>query len=285
MKILLIGANGQLGRDLKRFLDIKNLIPLSHQEIEIAEERNVREVFERYKPKIVINTAGYNRVEESEKNPSLAFLVNTTGVKNLAIACKEFDSTLVHFSTDYVFSGEKDTPYRENDTPFPLNIYGISKLAGEYVIRYNLKKFFIIRTSGLFGVAGSRQKGGNFVEVMLKKAANGEEIKVVDDIFFSPTYTADLAECISDLISTDAYGIYHITNSGSCSWYEFAESIFKLAGISANLKRINYKELNTNVLRPKYSVLGNYNLKTVGLPLLRHWREALKAYLEERGEL
>jgi dTDP-4-dehydrorhamnose reductase len=284
MKILLIGSNGQLGQDLKKLLSVKDLIPLTHQDVEISDEKNVREIFEKYKPKIVINTASYNKVEEAEKNSQEAFLVNATGVKNLAILCREFDATLVHFSSDYVFSGEKQTPYREDDKPNPLNIYGISKLAGEYIIKYTLKKFFLVRTSSLFGISGSRQKGGNFVEIMLRKAKNAEEIKVVDDIFFSPTYTYDLAECISDLISTDLYGVYHITNSGSCSWYEFAETIFKLTNIKANLKRISSNELETKVLRPKYSVLGNYKLASIGLPPLRHWREALETYLKERKQ-
>lgn len=285
MKILLIGANGQLGQDLQRLLDVKNLISLTHQDIEIIKEKSVKENFKKHKPEIVINTASYHRVEECEKESEKAFLANATGVKNLAIACKELDATLVNFSTDYVFSGKKESPYREDDEPEPLNIYGISKLSGEYIIKYILKKFFIIRTSSLFGTGGSRQKGGNFIEIMLKRGENKEEIKVVDDIFFSPTYTYDLAECVSDLISTKYYGFYHITNSGSCSWYEFAESIFKLSKIKANLNRISYEELGAKVLRPKYSVLGNYNLKAIGLPLLRNWREALEVYLKERRKI
>jgi dTDP-4-dehydrorhamnose reductase len=284
MKIVLIGANGQLGSDLKRILDSANLVCLTHQDIEVTDYEKVSRVIKSHSPDILINTSAYHKVDECEGNPERSFQVNALGVRNLALTCKECGSTLVHFSTDYIFNGRKKEPYIEEDIPNPLNVYGISKLAGEYFAKYILDRYFLIRTSGLFGIAGARGKGGNFIETMLKLADQKKEIKVVEDQVFSPTYTLDLARKIKELISTTSYGTYHITNRGCCSWYEFAEKIFQLSGIEVNLKKTRSREFAAPADRPKYSVLGNYNLEKMGRDDLQTWNEALEDYLERRRE-
>ncbi|GAH76590.1 unnamed protein product, partial [marine sediment metagenome] len=201
--------------------------------------------------------------------------VNAIGAKNLANACREKDAVLVYISTDYVFDGEKKTSYLESDPPGPLNTYGISKLAGEYYIRYIWPKHFIIRTSGLYGSAKCRAKGGNFVNLMLRLVQEQDEVQVVDDEVLTPTYTKDLALQIRGLIQTDCFGLYHITNNGACSWYRFAQKIFELSHLKVNLKKTTVDKFGTEVKRPRYSVLRNYALEKIGLDNMRRWDKAL----------
>lgn len=283
MKIVLLGADGQLGSDFKKIIPAGDLISLTQQDIDVCNFKKTAEIIKSHSPEVVINTTAYNKVEESENNIEEAMKVNALAVKNLAYTCKKIDSVLVHFSTDYVFDGRKKSPYKEDDIPLPQQGYGVSKLAGEYFIKYICPKFFIIRTSGLYGKAGSVQKGGNFPSLMLHKARQNEEIKVVDDVKFSPTYTRDLAKTSFDLIKTTSFGLYHITNRGYCSWYTFAKRIFKLSKIQANIKPMKYHQLNSPVRRPKYSVLSNHNLKKTGIKLPRLWFRALDDYLREIG--
>ena len=193
MRILLIGANGQLGSDLVKVLPREDTTPLTHGEIEIRDPDSIHKALQTHRPDLVINTAAWHRVDDIEREPRPAFEVNALGVRNLALACREFNCALMHFSTDYVFDGRKRTPYEETDTPNPLSAYGISKLAGEHFIRYLWPKHYIVRSTGLYGVAGSSGKGGNFVETMLRLARAGKPIRVVDDQVLTPTYTADLA--------------------------------------------------------------------------------------------
>lgn len=282
MRVLIIGANGQLGTDIVKVLHSEEVIPLTHEDIEVAEEGFVRKAMRPYQPEVVISTAAYHRVGDCERNDVKSFKVNAIGAKNLANVCKEKDAILVYISTDYVFDGEKRTPYIESDPPRPLNAYGISKLAGEYYIRYIWPKHFIIRTSGLYGSAKCRAKGGNFVDLMLRLAQEQDEIQVVDDEVLTPTYTIDLALKIRDLIQTDYFGLYHITNNGACSWYEFAQKIFELSGLKVNLKRTTQEKFGTKVKRPRYSVLRNYALEKRGMDNMRRWDEALKAFLLEK---
>ena len=284
MKILLIGANGQLGSDLARAVRDDDLIPLTHQDIEICDSASVQQAFEEHKPDIAINMAAYHKVDECEKNVARSFEVNVFGVRNLALACKEHSSVLLHMSTDYVFDGSKGAPYVETDLPMPINVYGISKLAGEYFVRYILDRYFIVRSSGLYGVAGSSGKGGNFIELMLRLATEGKDIQVVDDQVLTPTYTVDLARKIVELIHTNHYGLYHITNAGECSWYQFARKIFDLSGLSPNLKPTTTAAFGATATRPSYSVLQNAALAAIGMDDLRPWEEALAAYLDERRE-
>ena len=280
LKVLLIGANGQLGSDLIKFLKNEHLIPLTHRDIEITNYKNVRSIINKYKPQVVINTAAYHKVDECEKNPLKAFKVNALGTRNVALVCKEVNSVLVFISTDYIFDGKKGKPYIETDPPNPLNVYGISKLSGELFVRSILEKYFIIRTSGLFGLSGSREKGGNFIETMLKLAMGKKEIKVVDDQIVSPTYTFDLAQKIYQLIKIGKFGIYHITNKGECSWYELAKKVFELMNIKVKLQNISTEKFGATAKRPKYSVLRNFKLEKLGIDDLRTWDKAVESYLK-----
>jgi len=301
MKILVTGANGQLGTDLCKVLQQFELIPLTHKEIEIADINSVKYAFCKHKPDVIINTAAYVRVDDCETEQDKAFLINTLGARNVAVIAQELKAKLVHISTDYVFGGVGETlvvshkaggdkprgqhSYTELDTPIPLSIYGKSKLAGENFVRHFCPKHFIIRTSGLFGIAGASGKGGNFVETMLKLAREREELKVVNDQVFSPTYTKDLAQKIAQLITTEYYGIFHVTNKGSCSWHEFAKEILKLADLKIRLIPITSDEYPQKARRPRFSVLDNYHLRLLGMDDMRTWQEALKDYMIEKGHI
>ncbi len=293
MKVAVIGASGQLGSDLLRAFPGEQTIPLTHQDIEITSPEVVEGVLKGIRPDAVINTAAYHRVEDCEVEHARAFQVNAIGARNLAQTCHKLGATLVHITTDYVFDGTKREPYLEGDAPNPLNVYGVTKLAGEFFVRNLCQKHLIVRTSGLYGVVGCRAKGGSFVDTMLKlaqektrpdppEAEKGPEIKVVDDQVVSPSYTLDVARRIAELLPFQEYGIFHVTNSGQCSWYEFACKIFELAGVKANVKRTSQEELRSKIKRPKYSVLGSNRLEALGLKPLRPWQEALAAYMAER---
>jgi dTDP-4-dehydrorhamnose reductase len=279
MKVMLIGAAGQLGTDLARVLPRESTISLTHAEMDIADSRSVRLAFERHAPDVVINTAAFHRVDDCEIEVERAFRMNAFGLRALAQACRESGAALVHFSTDYVFAGEKTQPYVETDRPGPLSVYGASKLCGEYFISATLEKYFLVRTCGLYGHGGSRAKGGNFVDNMLRLAAQGKPLRVVNDQVVTPTSTSDLASKISQLIQTEAYGLYHITNQGSCSWFEFARAIFEIEGIEPDLKPTTSEAFNAPARRPAYSVLLNQRLKFLGLDDMPAWKDAVRRYL------
>jgi dTDP-4-dehydrorhamnose reductase len=288
MKVLVTGANGQLGTDLCEVITDSELIPLIHKDIEITDIDSVRWVFDKYKPDVIVNTAAFVRVDDCEDEKERAFQVNALGARNVAVVAQELGAGLVHLSTDYVFGGEDEprtTPYTEFDTPVPLSIYGKSKLTGENLVRHFCLRHFIVRASALFGVAGSSGKGGNFIETMLRLAREREELKVVNDQVFSPTYTGDLARKIAQLITTEYYGIFHITNKGACSWYEFTVEILKLADIKTPVIPITSDQYPQKARRPGYSVLDNYHLRLLGMDDMRPWQEALRDYLIDRGHI
>jgi dTDP-4-dehydrorhamnose reductase len=288
MRVLVNGANGQLGTDLCKALQQLEVIPLTHKDIEIADMDSVKQALNKYKPDIIINTAAYVRVDDCEIEQDKAFLINALGARNVAVVVQELGAKLVHLSTDYVFGGEaqpRTTPYTEFDTPIPLSVYGKSKLAGENFVRHLCQKHFIIRSSGLFGVAGASGKGGNFVEIMLRLARERSELRVVNDQVFSPTYTKDLAQKIAQLITTEYYGIFHITNRGSCSWYEFAKEILKLANLKTRVIPITSNEYPQKARRPRFSVLDNYHLRLLGMDDMRTWQEALRNYMISKGHV
>ena len=282
MTTLLIGATGQLGTELRQAFGDHDLAPLAHSDLELTDRAQVREALDKYRPGLILNTAAYHRVDECEDEPERAFAVNAMAVRDLATAAKGIGAVLVHFSTDYVFDGRQRRPYREVDLPGPLSVYAASKLAGEYFIRAILERHFLIRTCGLYGLAGSREKGGNFVETMLRLAREGREIRVVGDQVLTPTSARELARKVRQLVETGRYGLYHITNNGECSWYQFAQAIFELAGLNPRLFETTSAAYGARANRPAYSVLDNAKLHRLGLDDLRPWHEALKEYLEVR---
>lgn len=286
MKVAIIGASGQLGFDLVRaFTTEHETVPLTHADIDITDFKLSVKILKNIQPETVINCAAYVRVDDAEECTDKAFAVNALGARNIAQICKDMDSILVHISTDYVFDGRKTKPYIEEDIPNPLNVYGNSKLAGEYFVRNMLEKHYIIRSSSLFGVAGASGKGGNFVETMIKKAKNHEEIKVVDDMIMSPTYTKEAAYMIKTiLIKRLPFGIYNVANSGKCSWYDFAKTIFETIDMKANLCRTNTNILQSNARRPMFSPLASAKIKQYGLEM-KSWDAALKNYFLDNGYL
>jgi dTDP-4-dehydrorhamnose reductase len=286
VKVLVTGANGQLGSDLCKALHEVEVVPLTHADIEITDMDSVKSNVAQHCPDVIINTAAYVRVDDCEIERDRAFAVNALGARNLAVAAQETGCKIVQISTDYVFGGGRPPEsgnYTEFDHPAPINIYGISKLAGEDIVRSLCLKHFIVRTCGLFGVAGSSGKGGNFVETILKLASKNDEIKVVSDQILSPSYTLDVADKIAKLITTEYYGIFHIVNSGACSWFEFAEQIVKMKRLKTQVLPISSDQYPQKAKRPQFSALDSYHLKLLGMGQMRSWQEALKAYMISKG--
>ena len=276
MKILITGSSGMLGHDLIEILkDNHELILTSSKTLDITDNNRVIEFICENKPDIVINSAAYTNVDGCEENQETAYSINGDGVRNLAIGCSKIDCPLVHISTDYVFNGENTRPWVEDDEIGPISVYGKSKLKGEEAILEILDKFFIIRTAWLYGI-----NGGNFPKTMLELAKNHSEITVVYDEVGTPTYTPDLAKAISQLIDTDYYGIYHITNSGSCSWCEFARYIFEVADKDVKVIPVTASEFARPAPRPHYSVLENKKWIENGFKPLRNYKDAAKEYIE-----
>jgi dTDP-4-dehydrorhamnose reductase len=285
MKIAVIGANGQLGCDLvAAFSQNGDIVSgLAHSDIEVADLQSVSSVLKAIAPQVVVNTSAMHHVENCELEPDKAFAVNALGPRNLALVARDQGAVLMHVSTDYVFDGLKRAPYLEEDTPRPLNAYGITKLAGEHFVRATTDRHFVIRTSGLYGKSPCRAKGGlNFIELMLKLAKERGKVRVVDSEVVSPTSTAELAEQIVRLSRSESYGLYHATAEGSCSWHEFAREIFALTGTPVDLQVAGPNEFPAKVARPTYSVLENRGLKKAGLNAFKPWREALQQYLGDR---
>jgi dTDP-4-dehydrorhamnose reductase len=285
VKIAIIGADGQLGSELVKTLPKEDLAPLFYPDFDITRPKEMRATLDRLEPDVVINTAAFHRVDECEDNPQTAFLVNATAVRDLAMAALDLGFVLVHFSTDYVFDGKKGRPYIEEDQPNPLSVYAVSKLAGEFFVRSLLQRYFLVRTCGLYGEASSREKGYNFVDRMISLAVEAKKIRVVSDQWVTPTSAAELAEKIGELIRTNQFGLYHLTNEGQCTWFQFAQRIFSLAGTDARLEPVDSREFGAKARRPPYSVLENRKAKSIGLPAFSPWPEALKAYLGKKGRL
>jgi len=284
MNIAVIGSNGQLGSDVVRvFADQgENVYSLTHADIEVSSLESVADCLRSKRPEIVINTAAMHHVENCEQQPSKAYAVNAVGARNLATVTRDLGAVLIHVSTDYVFDGKKDEPYVENDIPLPLNVYGNSKLAGEYFVRTLNSKHFVLRTSALYGKHPCRAKGGqNFVDLMLRLARERGRVRVVDSEFVSPTPTVDVARQIAALTRCDAYGLYHATAEGSCSWYEFAREIFSVAEIEVKLEAAAPSEFPAKVPRPRYSVLENRGLKSLRLNQFEPWQVGLRRYVSQ----
>ena len=282
-KIALIGADGQLGTELAKVLDDQEIYPFYYPEFDVTEPAKTSKTIRSLLPDVIINTSAYHRVDECEDHPEESFAVNTIAVRDLAWLCRDLDATLVHFSTDYVFDGKKQTPYVEDDLPNPLNLYAVSKLAGEYFVQNIPQKYFLIRTCGLFGEASCKGKGTNFVDTMISMEKRGVTIRVVNDQWVTPTSASELAQRVCELLQTTHWGLYHMTNEGICSWYEFARTIFKLMGSEIRIEAVDSQSYGAKARRPAYSILENRNAKKIGITPFSRWETALEMYLKEKG--
>lgn len=277
-KVIVTGAKGQLGVDMVISLERQGyqVFGFSRQEMDVTDLNQVKEVVQSIAPDVIIHGAAFTKVDQAEASPDEAYLVNSYGTRNIAIAAEACKAKLVYISTDYVFNGAGTTPYNEFMPTDPIGVYGRSKLAGEHFVRGFHSKWFIIRTSWVFGLHGH-----NFVKTMLELAKTKGKLTVVADQVGCPTYTVDLAECITQLIETDKYGVYHVSNSGHCSWYEFANAIFREASVSIEVQPVTTDQFPRPARRPAYSVLDHMGLRLNGFHDLRHWREALSDYIIE----
>ncbi|TFE00027.1 dTDP-4-dehydrorhamnose reductase [Jeotgalibacillus sp. R-1-5s-1] len=276
LKVLVTGSRGQLGKEIYHVLEKAGhqVIGLGRQQLDITISEDVLNTFKKYSPDVVIHAAAYTDVNNAENEQEEAFKVNGAGTKNVALAVHEIKAKLVYVSTDYIFNGASRSPIPEDTEPSPLSVYGQSKLEGEKYVKEILEDFFIVRTSWLYG-----QFGNNFVKKMLEAGDRLQKVTVVDDQFGSPTYTGDLAEAIAKLIMTDKYGTYHLSNSGSCSWYEFAKKIFELADKEVTVVPCKTEEFKSPAKRPEYSILEHGKWKGNGFEEIRHWSNALEDFL------
>ncbi len=282
MRVAIIGAKGQLGSDVASRLG-GQAIPLAHSDIDITDPQAVWNVLDRERPSAVINCAAYNLVDKAEVDRETASLVNRRGPGFLADYCRERDLKLLHVGTDYVYDGcEGKKPWKEKDEPLALSTYAVTKLAGEQLVRAHCPRHFVVRTCGLYGQNASHGKG-NFVETMLRLGNERAELKVVSDQQCTPTSTDNLASAIIELIKTENYGLYHATNSSSCSWFEFASEIMRLASLPTKVIPISTAEYGARARRPRYSVLDCSKLTGVLGWSMPPWRDALARYLAERG--
>ncbi len=291
-RVVVIGAAGQLGSALLASLERReglaavglDLVGPEELRLDVCDHAAVSARLGALSPWAVINCAAFLRVDDCEDQPELAYRVNALAVHHLARVCKELDAALMHVSTDYVFGqdGGRRTPWTEEDLPGPTGIYGASKLAGEALALAYAPRSFVVRSAGLYNLAGSVGKGTNFVETMLRVAGQNKPLKVVADQRLTPTFTPDLAEAMVQLLLTERYGLYHVTNGGECSWFEFAQEIFRRAGVQADLSATTTAAWGAKAARPAYSVLDNGKLARLGIEPPRHWSLALADYLGRR---
>lgn len=276
MKVIVTGANGQLGQDLVKGLSGTDFMIYGYgrQELDVTDLTAVRSVISRLQPDVVIHAAAYTNVDQAETECDEAYRVNAFGSRNVAVAAEEAGAKMCYISTDYVFDGRTASPYHEYDQTNPLSVYGKSKLAGEELVKSLCSRYFIVRTSWVYGLHGH-----NFVKTMLRLAKDRKEVQVVDDQIGSPTYTAHLTRFIKELVQTEKYGIYHASNTGTCSWYVFAKAIFEEAGLEEiRVTPIQTKDFPRPAPRPPYSVLDHAAIRANGFTDFPHWREGLKEF-------
>lgn len=278
MKVLVTGIKGQLGHDVIKELQKRKIehIGVDIDDFDITDEEKTSLFLERYNPDAVIHCSAYTAVEKAEDNVELCSAVNIEGTRNIAKVCSVLDSKMIYVSTDYVFPGVGDGFYEVYDEPGPLGVYGQTKLEGELAVKLFLDKYFIVRTSWVFGL-----NGNNFIKTMLRLSETQDNINVVSDQIGSPTYTVDLASLLCDMVVTDKYGTYHATNEGVCSWSELAKEIFRVKGLNTKVHPITTEEYASKVKRPKNSRLSKKSLDNAGFKRLPDWRDALKRYLIE----
>jgi dTDP-4-dehydrorhamnose reductase len=283
--VVVFGAAGQLGVELVRVLKERGytVYPFNRASVDITNSSLLEQALGPLDPYAVINAAAYNQVDVAEQEPQAAYAANGLGVRNLALACRQMDALLVHFSTDYVFDGQLGRAYVEDDRTHPLGAYAVSKLAGELYAQAYLENPLIIRTSGVFGPGGLRTARGNFVELMLRLAQSGQPIRVVEDHVASPTYAPALAAVTVDLMESPHRGVFHAGGGEAISWFDFAKKIFQAAGLTPELRPTNEREYRTAARRPKYSALANARLAASGLAPMPPLDEALAAYMTERA--
>lgn len=276
--ILVTGAGGQLGKELMMLEQHEfQLIGLTRDELDITDQNACLEVLERYKPYAVIHCAAYTAVDKAESDQDEAFRVNRDGTYYLVLASERVGSKFIYISTDYVFDGQGIVPYQETDKTAPLTIYGQSKLAGEIAVTSNHSKYFVVRTSWVYG-----QYGQNFVKTMLSLAEQNKPLKVVADQIGSPTYTYDLAKLLLQLVNTEHYGIYHASNAGTCSWFEFAQAIFKVAQLDVDVMPCTTDEFPRPAPRPTYSVMAHTMLERNHFQPMPHWRDSLLHFIAHK---
>ncbi len=276
VKVLVTGANGQLGWDVVKELQKQNIdcYGATRKDFDIVDFEATEKFITNYMPDAVIHCAAYTAVDKAEDEKGLCYLVNASATENIAEVCKKINAKMLYISTDYVFDGRKDGFYEVDDKPNPINVYGKTKLLGEQVVQKILDKYFIVRISWVFG-----EQGNNFVKTMLRLGKERKEINVVADQYGSPTYTADLALLLVEMVHTDKYGVYHATNEGICTWAEFAEEIFKIAGIDVKVNHITSAEYPTRAKRPMNSKLNKKSLVVYSFKRLGDWRISLKNFL------
>jgi dTDP-4-dehydrorhamnose reductase len=284
-RAVVFGASGQLGVELVRELRSRNyeVAAWDRAHADITDPAAVERALSSFDAQVVLNSAAYNQVDVAEKEPQAAYQVNALAVRNLALACRQIDARLVHFSTDYVFDGTASRPYVEEDATHPLGAYAVSKLAGEFYAQAYLDRALIIRTSGVFGPGGLVTARGNFVELMLRMAGSGQPIRVVEDHVASPTFAPYLAARTLDLIELEASGVYHAGGGTAASWFDFAKLIFEAAGLAPQLQPTNEREYRTPARRPKYSPLSNAKLEETGVAKMPSLREAVETYFHLRA--
>jgi len=283
-KVIVFGGAGQLGVELCRTFEKRNwtVVPFDRVGLDITDPQKVEEAIANADPQLVVNAAAYNQVDIAEKEALTAFQTNALAVRNLAMACRQTDARLVHYSTDYVFDGTKGSSYIETDQTHPLGAYAVSKLAGELYAQAYLTDPLIIRTSGVFGPGGMFTPRGNFVEVMLRMAKANHPIRVVHDHVASPTYAPAMAERTVDMVERNMRGVYHLGGGEPISWYDYAKLIFELAGLSPSLQATDEREYRTAARRPKFSALSNSKLNASGITPMPKFRDAVRTYLEAR---
>lgn len=279
MKILVTGANGQLGADVVRLFSEKghDVIGLGRVKLDITDDKMCNRVISELQPEAIIHCAAYTAVDNAETDQDSAYLVNAIGTRNIAVAAERVNAKMCYISTDYVFDGNNSSPYHEYDNTNPLTVYGKSKRAGEHLIQSLCSRWFIVRTSWVYGASGN-----NFVKTMLKIGQVRDSLQVVDDQWGSPTYTCDLALFLEQLVMTDKYGIYHASNSGTCTWYEFAKAIFEETGMPVMVEPCTTEQFPRPAPRPRYSVMEPMAIRVNGFVPIRHWREALQDFLNQK---
>jgi dTDP-4-dehydrorhamnose reductase len=278
LRAVVTGAGGQLGVDmvgclLAQGFEVKGF---TRSELDITDYEQSKALLTAFRPDVIVHSAAYTKVDQAETDTDEAYAINAYGSRNIAVIAENLGAKLVYVSTDYVFDGQGAAPYDEFHPTKPINVYGRSKLAGEQFVEQFHSRYFIVRTSWVYG-----KHGANFVKTMLKLAEERDTLTVVSDQVGCPTYTKDLAACIASLVQTEKYGIYHVSNSGSCSWFEFAKAIFELAERKVDVQPVSSEQFVRPAKRPSYSVFGHKALERNGFGQMRHWKEALGAFIEE----